>query len=133
MDFKLLFEKLLITNNNLCENSNLIELKYENKEEIEDWLIDYERFNNFCETNKYNPLKIYYFNKNYIHKILYDKQELILLNSNKSKNNLPYYFYLSLLIKDNPDIVNYSYSFEFIKEIYSNINNDNNDKNKYKI
>ena len=33
MDFKLLFEKLLITNNNLYENSKFLELINENKEE----------------------------------------------------------------------------------------------------
>ena len=59
MKFKLLFEKLLlINNNNLYENSKIIELlKYKNKEEIEKWLINYEELNKFCETKKHYMTK----------------------------------------------------------------------------
>ena len=116
-------KKLLL--NNLYENPKFIELSnHKNKKEFEEWLINYQDINKSCGTKIYNPLKLYYFNKYYIHRILYDKEEIIRINSNKY--NLSYYFYLSLLIRDNPNIVNYSYSFDFIKIINDNINNGNN-------
>ena len=128
MNCKLLF--LLLNSKNSYENKNFIELlKNENKETNEDWLINYQEIKKLCEANKYNPLKLYYFNREYIHKILYDKEEIITINSNEMRE-LSYYFYLSLLIKDNPNVINYSYSFEFIKEIYDYINN--NENNNYK-
>ena len=133
MNFSKLIKDFILTNNyNLNENSIFIKLlKVENKKEIEDWLIDYDKIKTFCKEKEYNPLKLYYFIKNYIHSLLYEKEKLIVLNSN-NRQTLDYYFYLSLLIQDNPNLVNYSYSFEFIKQIYSNINNVNNDNNKYK-
>ena len=125
-----IIKQLFLNNDNCIENSKFIELsKIPNRDNIEKWLIDYEQLNIFCESNEYNPLKLYYFNKNYIHRILYDREELIMLNSNKNGENLSYYFYLSLLIRDNQTIINYSYPFKFIKDINDNIKNDNN---KYK-
>ena len=126
-----MFENLLLNNNNLYENTKFGEfLKNENKNAIEEWLINYEEINKMCESKEFNPLKLYYFKRKYIDKILYDKNELIKLNVNQNCEKLSYYFYLSLLIRNNPHIVNYSYSFEFIKNIYDN--NNKNENNKYK-
>ena len=134
MNCKKLVEILMLNNHNLYEHKKIFEcLKNEEKNKFEEWIIKYNEINQFCETKKYNPLKLYYFNKSYIHRILYEKEESIILNSNKNGENLSYYFYLSLLIKDNPNIINYSYSFQFIKEINDNIQNNNNRYKKFII
>ena len=43
---------------------------------------------------------------------------------------MSYYYYLSLLIRDNRDIINYSYSIEYIKKINDKFIKDDN-SNKY--
>ena len=62
----------------------------------------------------------------YIHKILYEKDENIYIKI-QSEANLSFYFYLDLLIKYEEEVVNYEYSLEFIKHVNQmGINNDNN-------
>ena len=73
-------------------------------------------------------LKIIYFNKNIIHYILYDTENII--NINYYFQKLVCYFYLDLLILENPYIINYNYPINFISNIlYVN----NKKKEKYKI
>ena len=67
--------------------------------------------------------KILYFNKYNIHYILYESEETIEISSNKLENNLCNYFYLYLLIKDNPNIINYIYDADLIIKL--NITNKN--------
>ena len=55
--------------------------------------------------------KLLYINKNNIHEMLYNKEEFINI---KIFHTLTFYFYLSLLINDNRDNINYIYSFDFI-------------------
>ena len=62
-------------------------------------------------------IKFIYFNRNLFHNILYEKEELIKIKFEEQKKNLYYNFYLNLLIKENPDIVNYTYSLDYIKTI----------------
>ena len=71
--------------------------------------------------------------KNFIKYTLYDYDtEIILENEEK---NLSYIFYIALLIKDNSNIINYSFTIELIRGINNKIK-DNNNKiadNKNKI
>ena len=69
--------------------------------------------------------KFLYFNKKSVHQILYDKEEMINLDFHNEFTNLSYYFYIDLLISDNLDLVNYTYSLDYIKAI-------NKLKNNYK-
>jgi len=62
-------------------------------------------------------IKFIYFNNNWFHKVLYEKEEFIKIEFEDQKKNLHYNFYLNLLIMENPEIVNYAYSFDFIKII----------------
>ena len=64
-----------------------------------------------------NTIKFIYFNNISFHNILYKKDEFVEIEFEEQKNNLYYCFYLDLLIMENPEIVNYSYSFDFIKKI----------------
>ncbi len=49
-----------------------------------------------------DTIKFIYFNRNWFHNILYDREELIKIEFNEQKNNLYYGFYLDLLIIENP-------------------------------
>ena len=62
-------------------------------------------------------IKFIYFNRNWFHNILYEKEELIKIEFEEQKRNLYYNFYLNLLIKEDPEIINYTYSLYFIKKI----------------
>ena len=92
---------------------------------------------NFLNQKSDNSFKILYFNKTSIHIILYDEEESIKIISEMMKNGLSNYFYLLLLIEDNPNIINYEYSLDFIKDTnYKRKGNTNNKITniiKYKI
>ena len=74
-----------------------------------------------------------YYNKKKAHNILYISDVVIDINSYTIKNELNYYFYLNILIKENVEIVNYSYSFDFINKLYKIANNLSPDNNLKKI
>ena len=78
-------------------------------------------FNKIKEiTNGKNTTKYIYFNKDKIHKILYDNEDIIEINEQTKKQSINFndYFYLCLLISDNKSIVNYNYHFDYINSIY---------------
>ena len=79
---------------------------------------------NYKEDNK----KFLYFNKDKVHKLLYDEEEVIKIN-NLPNNNLSELFYLDLLILENLDSINYSYSIEIIRDV-NNLNKNTNFKLK---
>ena len=55
----------------------------------------------------------------YIHEyILYNEDKTIKIDNFKLKHEFAEYYYLSELIMDNEEIVNYEYNFEFIKRFY---------------
>ena len=111
--FKIKLIKILLTNK--------IDLEYQNFELIS----AYSEIEEIICLNKLISLKIIYFNKTNIHKILYETDNIIYLNY--FNNNIGNYFYLDLLILDIKNIVNYSYSFNFIQKIV------NYSENKLKI
>ena len=72
---------------------------------------------NIKKIKEENIIKLFYFNKNKVHKILYKDEEILDVKPVELKKPLLFCFYLNLLIKDNINIVNYSYSITFIKMI----------------
>ena len=89
----------------------------------------YEELKKIIDLNEPQLVKFLYFNKHYSHQILYEEEEIIFITSYENKKNLYYTFYLSLLIMENPSLINYSYEIDYIREInneYKNI------KDKYK-
>ena len=62
-------------------------------------------------------IKFIYFNRNWFHKVLYDREEVVKIELGEQKQTLYYNFYLNLLIMENLEIVNYEYSLDFIKII----------------
>ena len=88
------------------------------KYNIEKSLIDIEKTVNNYNINKLDLVKFFYLKRNSIHYILYKYKKIIRLNfEDEMEENLSYYFYLSLLIRDNDVIINYSYSIELILKI----------------
>jgi hypothetical protein len=99
------------------------------KEKHCDLLTDYQKIKNYYKFNDLQTIKFLYYNKKIIHRELYEQNIIIKLNNNDGgRKNLSYYFFLSLLIKDNPDFINYEYSIDYIKEI--ELNYQNKEKNK---
>ena len=62
-------------------------------------------------------LSFIYRNRKDIHKILYDNDQIIKLDSNSAEYGLPYLFYVFLLIKYQNDLVNYVYEIDFIEKV----------------
>jgi hypothetical protein len=61
----------------------------------------------------------------FIHKKLYEIEEILFID-NQNESNLSFYFYLDLLIKYEENIINYEYTMEFIKTFNQMKNNNNN-------
>ena len=101
-----------------------------NKDIILNFFINIKKLEEYLKINNLQTIKILYFNIFSINSILYDYEKTITLNTNGKINNLSFYFYANLLIKNNPHIVNYLYSQEFIKEL--NEQGKNNNKDLYK-
>ena len=77
---------------------------------------NFKEIQNLIEIKDPKIIKIFYFNRNRVHDILFEDEEIININYIEEKKTLSFYFYLDFLIKDNP-LLNYTYSFNFIKQI----------------
>ena len=93
--------------------------------------LNYEEIENISKLKKPNIYQYFYFNREQIKNILYNSNKVILFDILGTKKSLSYYFYLNLLINYNDDLIDYSCSNDFIKEI--NILSDGVQKDeKYK-
>ena len=117
----------------------LEKVKYNNKhfDPILNIPKDIEEIKNILKSNPQNILYFLYLNLENIENILYNEDEIIFFDFNKEhdfflktkteeieikiekQNILVFLFYMSLLIKYNENLVNFSISFSFIKEINS--------------
>ena len=82
--------------------------------------------------NKLNTIKLLYFLRSNIHTTLYHEEEIIFIKNDNENNSkeIAYYFYLDLVINENPEIIDYSFSIEFLEKA----NNERKQmKDKYKI
>jgi len=114
-------------------------LKFPNK--IMGSLIDeidpiFKLINNFSEINSLlinnsDKFRYIYFHKKKVKLILYDCEKEIIIDSDKMENTLDKIFYLSLLVTENKEIINYKYSFDYIKLLDKS--NDKNNLNLTKI
>ena len=86
---------------------------------------NYSEINNILKSKNTRKYEYLFHNKKTIHKILYDNEKTIkiLPNGNNFFSNL---FYLILLIKDQPGITNYIYSFDYIINVNNYRKNSNN-------
>ena len=99
----------------------------DNYEPFTKLLFNFEEVEKIREKKEKNIFKYFYFNREKIKKIIYDEEEILDVNFVEMEKRLSSYFYLSLLIKYNPDYNDYTYSMDFIKQI-NNLQKNNNDK-----
>ena len=107
---KEVYKDSLLHSNNIFKESEI-----NDKEPLIKLISELSEVNDIPKHQKTDTVKFFYFNKKNIHKILYDSNETIILKNDIIKNNLSFYFYLLLLLEDNPDIINYEYSRDLLK------------------
>ena len=90
-------------------------------------LSKYSEIEDIMKEDNLELLKFFYFNRKQINELIYNEEEVIEINSKIIKNKYIDYFYLTLLIEDNINILNYEYNLDFIKEINDQIKGTNND------
>ena len=82
-----------------------------------------EEVEEIYEKYPYESKKLFYFMKNDIHKLFFEKDFIFPFNSkdleralpkNSNKIKLSELFYLELLIRDEPEIINYSFDIDYI-------------------
>ena len=71
---------------------------------------------NLIEKNNFKSLEYIYFNKKNFHEILYNSEKLIQMKEENLKS-FSSLFYFDLLIKDDPNTVNYIFSQETISDV----------------
>ena len=79
--------------------------------------------------SKNKTTKFLYFNKEKVHEILYEKEEEIELEYKEENKTIEFYFYLTLLIRFNPDIYDYKYDENYIIKLHQE--NEQSNKNKF--
>ena len=115
------------------------------KDPLYKMISNFTEINDIYQNNMKNGIKKFlFFGREKIHKIFYDEDKILnidsseinLLSKSKYNNieiNLSELFYFCLLIEDNTNIINYSFSFEYIKFIDNFINNNFNDIKDFNI
>ena len=77
---------------------------------------NYKELKSILKVNDSEIIKFLYFD--YVHQILYEEEKIItIISLDENKRTISYNFYLSLLIMDNIDIINYSFKIDYIRSI----------------
>ena len=108
-------DKILSPKLNICYY-NTINKPDINNELSSKLLTDYSDLNAILNSEKKEKMKFFYLNKNKINDIINDSDKIINIK-NEEEIKIYELFYLTLLILENKDVINYSYNFDFIKEI----------------
>ena len=102
----------------LCIQTKRISIKNNNYKEIMNGLISsMSEIEQIINLDNLDVMNFIYSNKKTIEFILYENEKIIFIHSKLLNKKLSNYFYLALLIRDNINIVNYSFKFDLIKEI----------------
>ena len=99
---------------NLCYNTSLSQPQdNDNNYPIIKLLNNFEEIKSIIKLNDLNYINFLYLNSLQVNRILYINEEIIKI---KNKKDLAFIFFviLSLLISENPDVINYSYSSSLI-------------------
>ena len=75
-----------------------------------------------------NKTKFFYLDKEEIYEIMYKEEEVIPIESKKYEYSFLYY--LSLIIEENKEMVNFNFGIDFIQEIDNENNNQENELQK---
>ena len=104
----------ILNDGNIIKNNDLIESE---RKILNPFLYLFENYDNIRELLKTTYINIFefiYLNKYKIHKILYVADSNIFVDFSLVKEFSDYY-YLYLLIKEQPEMINYKYDFQLIK------------------
>ena len=104
----------ILNDGNIIKNNDLIESE---RKILNPFLYLFENYDNIREllkTTYTNIFEFIYLNKYKIHKILYVADSNIFVDFSLVKEFSDYY-YLYLLIKEQPEMINYKYDFQLIK------------------
>ena len=112
----------------LCIQAKI--LLYENnsyKEIISDLISNMPEIDQIINLENLDVIRFIYSSRKKIEFILYNNEEIIFIHPKLLNKKFSNYFYLSLLIGDNANMINYCYKIDLIKEInkYKNENNNN--------
>jgi len=111
----------------LYNNLDFIKLsELKNKKNITELFINLKSVKNYYKLNNANIVKLLYLNRNSINNMLYNNDRLIALDEKEMEENISYFLYLSLLMRENQNTINYSYTIEYIKNLNKNQKNNNN-------
>ena len=77
----------------------------------------YTQIEDIIKLNFPKLLIFLYNNKEKIHEILYDNDMLLKLPSTLTDKGIPNLFFIVLLIKSDPSVLNYTYELDFIKKV----------------
>ena len=117
----------------ICLNFTLRNPFDDNKDPIHNLLSNFDEIKKISQNlNKDIRFKFIYFNKKKVHKILYEEEELYIINYN-DKITFSELFYLSLLILDEEETINYTFSIEYIKSVNNIIKENREIKELKKI
>ena len=77
----------------------------------------YSQIEKLLKLKSSKKYEYFYLNKEKIHKILYEKEKIIKIQSNTQENSLCNLFFIILLIKHQPYYTNYIYEYNYIKNV----------------
>ena len=104
-----------------------------NKDPIHNLLSNFDEIKEICQNLIINNnFKFLYFNKRKVHDILYEEEKIYPINYN-DKIIFSELFYLSLLILDEEETINYTFSIEYIKSVNNIIKENKEIKELKKI
>ena len=95
-----------------------------NEKKNNNFKISIEELSNYFKLDKLKIVKLLYFNYDSLHHILYNLDNEIVLE--KEEKNLSYIFYAASLIKNNPNIINFSFTKDLIIDITNKKIENNN-------
>ena len=110
-----------LSRSNLCHEFTLKNPIENSKDPIYKLIISNNEIQTIYKINKNNNKKFLYFNKDNIHNILYESEEVFTVDDDIKDifqdSNISELFYFELLILDKLEAINYNYSFELIREL----------------
>ena len=87
-------------------------------------LTDFSEIESISKTKKF--FRFLHYNKDKVHQILYNEDTNIQIDNDFKENHLAGNFYLCSLIEDNYEIINYNYTFTYIKALNEQKKDENN-------
>ena len=104
----------ILNDENIIKNNDLIKSERKILNPFLYLFGNYDNIRELLKTTDINIFEFIYLNKYKIHKILYDADSNIFVDFSLVKEFSDYY-YLYLLIKEQPEMINYKYDFQLIK------------------